>query len=85
MTLTEIKKELYKRDIKAKLDVVKKGFLYYSTDPIKMDGYSLELCPIVHFIVPFDDIGDGLFFPEMPAKHLIRYIYPTENQPPKQL
>lgn len=77
--LNTIKKELYRRDTKAILQGVKKGFLYYATDPVKIDGLSLEYCPVVRFAIPFEDIGDAEFFSVMSAKHLIRYIVLPET------
>ena len=65
MKLNEIKKELYKQNPKAHLDLIRKKKAYY-------------LCALnedtLVFEVPVDDMGDADFFPIMDAKLLIRYI-----------
>lgn len=71
MTITEIKKELYKQKPVAEFVHAKKGSLLYAAligkSPAGFNDY-------VHFQVPFSDIGDGIFMDRMPAQQLIRYL-----------
>lgn len=69
MEKNEIKKALYKQKPTAKLEFIRVGVAYYSTE-IK-DGDNDFM---VSFQVPVDDMGDADYFPEMDAKLLIRYI-----------
>lgn len=61
----EIKKALYKENPIAYLLGVSKNSI----------DYKAELnSQIVFFNVPIADIGETIFYSQMPAKHLIRYI-----------
>lgn len=73
-TITEIKKELYRVKPTAKLIHVKKGHLTYKA--VWGGGEVNPPTPLFQaiFMVPFDDIGDAEFLPEMPAQSLIRYL-----------
>lgn len=66
MTLTEIKKELYKQNPEAKLLFIRKGNAWYNCD--LKDG------KVIHFKVPVDDMGDADFYSSMDSKLLVRYI-----------
>jgi len=66
MTLTEIKKELYKQKPIAKLRYVRKDIIYYET--------TINDNKTIIFAVPVNDIGDADFTSEMDAKLLIRWI-----------
>jgi len=74
MTHTEIKKELYRQNPLAHFMGAKKGHMHYRT--ILVDEKH------VWFEVPFTDIGDAVFYPDMDAKLLIRWlvVYGTENE-----
>lgn len=74
MTLTEIKKELYKQNPDADFILADKEHLYYEC--------SLKSGQVLFFWVPVKDIGDGKFNARMAAKHLIRYIVTPENNTP---
>lgn len=77
MTLTEIKKELYKQAPVAIFFLAKKGRLMYSADirnPVS--GFFENIV----FEIPFTDMGDAEFENEMAAKHLIRYIVSPETE-----
>jgi YHS domain-containing protein len=65
MTITEIKKELYKTKPLANFKYIRKGFAYYSCD--------LEQCK-VEFEIPINDMGDSDFLPVMNAQLLNRWI-----------
>lgn len=69
MEKNEIKKALYKQKPTAKLEFIRVGVAYYSTE-IKDGDNDFT----VSFQVPVDDMGDADYFPEMDAKLLIRYI-----------
>lgn len=64
--MNEIKKALYKEKPTAYLSSIKKDRLLYSC--------TIEGIKTIWFHIPIDDIGDAIFFPEMDAKLLIRYI-----------
>jgi hypothetical protein len=72
MTLTDIKKELYKQNPKANLIHILDGSAYYSA------GLNHRVSPDeeyrVLFEVPILDMGSTSFKPTMEAKHLIRWI-----------
>lgn len=72
LTLSEIKKELYKTNPFAHFISAKKGNLYY--EYINEDNFT------VLFKVPFEDMGDAAFGKVERAKHLIRYIVMPENK-----
>lgn len=72
MTLTEIKKELYKLNPFAHFISAKKGALYY--EYINEDNFTIL------FKVPFEDMGDAAFGKIERAKHLIRYIVTPETE-----
>lgn len=80
MTLTEIKKELYKQKPKADLiNVTKSGILYTAT--IKMFVSSSPLQNKVRFLVPLSEIGDAMFGPTgVESQLLIRYIVTPETE-----
>lgn len=65
MTPTEIKKLLYKEKPLAQFSYAKKGYLIYQ---VSLKG------EIIYFQIPFDDIGDAEFTPEMQSQLLIRYL-----------
>lgn len=71
MTITEIKKELYKLNPYAHFISAKKGNLYYE--------YINEDNMVILFKIPFDDMGDAAFGKIERAKLLIRYIVQPEN------
>ena len=65
MEINEIKKAFYKEKLVAHLSSANKtGLLYWTMHEGKT----------IWFRVPYNDIGDATFFPEMEAKHMIRYI-----------
>lgn len=68
MTLTEIKKELYKQKPDAHLRYIRKGIAYYYSDLNEKR---------VNFEVPVSDMGDADFGPTMEGKLLIRWL--SEN------
>ncbi len=68
MTITEIKKALYKQKPNAHIQFVRKGVVYYYTDLEERR---------VYFEVPVDDMGDADFMPTMDAKLLNRWIVET--------
>ena len=72
MTLTEIKKELYKQSPTATFNQATKSGLWYCST-IDVPDFP-ENDPMITFLVPFDDIEDAVFTTYMPAKHLIPYI-----------
>lgn len=78
MTLTEIKKALYKEKPLAHLDYCKKDarglyLLYFCVIGGPESDY------LQYFRVPVEDIGDGVFPGVMYAQLLIRYIIQPEN------
>lgn len=65
METNDIKKSLYKEKPVAYFSSSNKtGLLYYA--------HIGEIC--IWFRIPYSDIGDATFLPEMEAKHLIRYL-----------
>lgn len=71
MTLTEIKKDLYKQKPTATLSSIRRGLITYFCEAKGL--------PIM-FQIPINDIGDGLFESTMPAHLLIRYIVVPEKE-----
>jgi len=71
MTLTEIKKALYKQKPVAGITSVSKEGIIYVTE--------LEGKILVPFCVPLSDIGDALFTVEIESQLLIRYIVEQES------
>lgn len=69
LTTTEIKKALYKQKPEAKMAYAKKGMLRYIS-MIIVD----EITTTVRFEIPFEDMGDAMFEPKMPAQLLNRWI-----------
>lgn len=69
MTENEIKKALYKEKPMANFVSANKGGMLYTT--IIREVNESER---VNFFVPFSDIGDAIFYPNMDAKLLIRYL-----------
>jgi len=80
MTLTEIKKELYKQKPKADIvNVTKSGILYLAS--LKMDDGVITRYKVVRFLVPLSDIGDAVFGPQgVESQLLIRYIVMPETE-----
>lgn len=78
MTLTEIKKALYKERPEAKFLHARKSnlgvFLVYGCT-IGADGST----PNLFFEIPATELGDGLFLNTMAAQLLIRYIIQPET------
>lgn len=72
MTLTEIKKALYKEKPMAEFICAKKERLFYGT--ILQDNFTIL------FEIPFSDIGDATFVSQMSAQLLIRYIVQPETR-----
>ena len=80
MTLTEIKKELYKQKPMANLLYIRKGIAYYETylttmrypDNIHAEPY-MESIRVI-FEIPVNDMGDADFTPTMDAKLLNRWL-----------
>ena len=68
MTIIEIKKGIYKKNPTAKIFRICGGILYYRSE--LHDGVTQP----IFFDVPVSDIGTTDFYPEMPAKHLLRWI-----------
>jgi hypothetical protein len=80
MTLTQIKKELYRRKPDATLVKVTKSGILYNTSFYDADeeGKITERIS-VNFLVPLHEIGDATFEPnETDAQLLIRYIINNE-------
>lgn len=69
MTLTEIKKELYKQKPKANFLKANKTGLFYRAS-LPWDA--------VDFLIPLSDIGDATFRSEIESQLLIRYIVTPE-------
>lgn len=69
MEKNEIKKALYKQKPTARFFAANKDGMNYGAT-IDDDGLDYQ----VIFLVPFSDIGDALFLPEMESHLLIRYI-----------
>lgn len=67
MTLTEIKKELYRRKPAATLQVINKDGIHYRC-------YLNTEVEYLNFLVPFAEIGDSKFYDTADAQLLIRYI-----------
>lgn len=65
MTVTEIKKELYKQKPRAFFRFIRKEVAYYYADLEQQR---------VKFEIPVDDMGDADFGSTMEAKLLIRWI-----------
>jgi len=65
METNDIRKKLYTEKTKATLISIKKEKLYYES---ALEGN------ILIFAIPFHDIQDGIFLPEMEARHLFRWI-----------
>ena len=70
MTVTEIKKELYKNKPQAFIRFIRKGIVYYYSDLDQMR---------VNFEIPVSDMGDATFSPTMEGKHLIRWLVQPED------
>ena len=69
ITLIEIKKALYKQKPEAVFMTANKEGLKYGTIlTFYNSDYSL------YFFIPYSDIGDTVFEPEMASQLLIRYI-----------
>ena len=79
MTLTEIKKELYKRKPAALFICAGKGGLTYETSFWTGEDTNLRERVTFYFRVPFADMGDATFHHQMEAQQLIRYIVTPEN------
>ena len=71
MTTNVIKKLVYKQKPTADLEMIRGGNLYYNALLTSMED--------IQFIVPISDIGTTDFFPEMEAKHLLRWLVNEEN------
>lgn len=67
MELNEIKKSLYRENPVAELDVIRDGYVHYSTSI--NDGSTVIL-----FKIPMEETKGADFFNEMESKHLIRWI-----------
>jgi len=81
LSLTEIKKELYKQNPPAMFfKAFKNGLVYNTFVVMELGGGDAEQTK-VWFTIPFSDIGNASFGPTENAKHLIRYIVMPENQP----
>lgn len=63
--LNAVKKKLYKENHIAKLQSVRKDGIMYQIE--LMEGN-------IVFMIPYEEIGEVIWRPEMEAKHLIRYI-----------
>lgn len=74
MTLTEIKKELYRNKPTAHIISVFKRAITYETNFWIDKDTSIKQNVVCYFRVPFEDIGDAVFHPQMAAQLLIRYI-----------
>lgn len=73
MTLTEIKKGLYKqKPIASFIKATKSGLMYSAT--FKRDVNVLGGWESVDFLVPLSDIGDATFGNGVESQLLIRYI-----------
>lgn len=81
MTLTEIKKALYKQKPTATFHHCRKSlngvYLVYVCEIGGNTGI-----PDVFFEIPVEELGDGLFFAEMESQLLIRYIVQPETKQP---
>lgn len=73
MTITEIKKELYRQNMEACFIQGTKEYLLYRAQSTIPQYFQ------VNFLIPRDDMGETVFECLMPAKHLIRYIVTPEN------
>jgi hypothetical protein len=73
MTLTEIKKELYKQKPLAKFMYIRKGIAYYFTDLTQAR---------IHFEIPVTDMGEADFGPTMKAQHLNAWILEDKQEEP---
>lgn len=65
MTTNETKKALYLLNPKARIIAVRKTGIHYLTEVNGQD---------IRFVVPLDEIGDGIFTEHIDAKLLIRWI-----------
>jgi hypothetical protein len=72
LTISEIKKELYKQKPDAKFLFIRKGIAYYDCK-IKVVNRTIEY-ERVFFNVPISDMGDSDFLPVMQAQLLNRWI-----------
>lgn len=66
MNKNEIKKALYRQKPIARLDFIRKGVAYYTTQ--------INDINIARFEIPVDDMGGADLFVEMDAKLLIRWL-----------
>ena len=66
MTLTQIKKALYKEKPTAKFNHTQDDFLYYKT--------VLSNDRVVDFKIPISEVGNTTFYADMEAQLLIRWI-----------
>lgn len=66
MTTNEIKKELYKQNPVANLELIRKGLAHYSSKLASGEN--------VWFEVPVSDMGGAAFLAKMELKFLCRYI-----------
>lgn len=78
MTLTEIKKQLYKLKPSADLiKITKSGILYISLIPQETSRKEP-----VYFLVPLSEIGDAVFGEREKSELLIRYIIQPDTIEP---
>jgi hypothetical protein len=66
MTKNEIKKKFYKDNPKANLIQIFKGLCNYV---VHLDNNF-----VIQILIPLSEMGDALFYPEMDAKLLIRWL-----------
>ena len=77
MNKNEIKKALYKQKPTAEFTCIVGTTLYYKTK-VEIDDKTIT----VDFAIPVDEIGDAVFYKEMDAQFLNRYIIVEETETP---
>lgn len=73
-TLIEFKKGLYKQKPTAYLMKVDSAGIWYKAMLKYKNEEDMEISNMIYFVVPFNEIGDATFEPEMESHLLIRYI-----------
>ena len=77
MNKNEIKKALYKQKPTAEFSCIIGTTLYYKTK-VLINDKDIQ----VDFSIPVEEIGDGVFYKEMDAQFLNRYIIVEETETP---
>lgn len=79
MTISEIKKALYKQNPPARLQYILKGNAIYLAT-ITAEGENYSTYKVIYFQVPVSEMGDTKFEQRMDSKLLIRYMLEAVDQ-----